>query len=118
MPFRKSDPVLAALDVERLVQFYENKLGFHRTWCDANYGIVKRDEIAIHFWHCNDPIHPQNTSCYLWVTNIDQLYEAFQAAGVIHPNGPLEDKPWGVREFSALDLDGNLLRIGELPANG
>ncbi|MEL6658174.1 MAG: VOC family protein [Bacteroidota bacterium] len=115
MPFSTSDPVLAALDVERLVEFYETKLGFKRSWCDANYGIVKRDEIAIHFWHCNNPIFPQNTSCYLWVTEIDSLYQEFQAANVIHPNGPLENKPWGVREFSALDQDGNLLRIGELP---
>jgi hypothetical protein len=26
----------------------------------------------------------------------------------------LEDKPWGLREFAVVDLDGNLLRIGEV----
>jgi hypothetical protein len=26
----------------------------------------------------------------------------------------LEDKPWGLREFAVLDLDGNLLRIGQI----
>jgi hypothetical protein len=26
---------------------------------------------------------------------------------VIHPNGVLETKPWGLKEFTVLDLDGN-----------
>jgi hypothetical protein len=26
----------------------------------------------------------------------------------------LEDKPWGLREFALIDLDGNLLRIGQI----
>ena len=36
-------------------------------------------------------------------------YPDYSALGVIHPNGRLEDKPWGVREFSILDADGNLI---------
>ena len=31
----------------------------------------------------------------------------------IHPNGPLEIKPWGQKEFSLLDPDGNLLTFGQ-----
>ncbi len=109
----KSDPVLAALDIPRLVAFYENKLGFKRSWCDEGYGIVHRDGIGIHFWRCNDKIFPENTSCYVYVEGVDALYEEFSKAGVIHPNGKLGDKPWGLREFSILDLDGNLIRFGE-----
>jgi len=26
----------------------------------------------------------------------------------------LEDKPWGLREFAVIDLDGNLVRIGQI----
>ena len=114
MKMYKSDPVLAALDIEKLVEFYENKLGFKRSWCDAGYGIVNRDDIGIHFWRCDNKIFPENTSCYVYVQDVDSLYTEYQKAGVIHPNGPLEDKPWGVREFSILDLYGNLIRFGEL----
>ncbi len=39
--------------------------------------------------------------------------ETHQGAGVIHPNGKLEDKPWGMREFAIVDIHGNLLRIGQ-----
>ena len=31
----------------------------------------------------------------------------------IHPNGSLEIKPWGQKEFSVLDPDNNLLTFGE-----
>jgi hypothetical protein len=36
---------------------------------------------------------------------------------VIHPAEPLETKPWGMRQFSALDLDGNRLTFAQ-PADG
>ena len=113
MPMTKARPVLAALDIPRLVEFYEAKLGFKATWKDEGYGIVHRDEITIHFWHCDNKIHPENTSCYVDVVDIDTLYEEYKAAGVIHPNGALENKPWGMREFVILDLDGNMIRFGQ-----
>ena len=109
----KSNPVLAALDIPRLVSFYEEKLGFTQSWCDEGYGIVERDKIAIHFWKCDDKVFPENTSCYIFVEDVDALYDEYQEADVIHPKGKLEDKPWGVREFSILDFDGNLIRFGE-----
>ncbi len=109
----RSDPVLASLDILKTVAFYEDKLGFKRSWCDPGYGIVYRDEISIHFWACKDKIFPENTSCYVYVDNVDELYEEFQKAGVVHPNGAIGDKDWGLREFSILDLDGNLIRIGQ-----
>jgi len=31
----------------------------------------------------------------------------------IHPNGHLEMKPWGQKEFALLDPDNNLLTFGE-----
>ncbi len=110
---QRSHPVLASLDIQETVAFYENTLGFRPLWKDEGYGIVSRDEITIHFWHCDDKIFPENTSCYVDVTEVDQLYEEMQQAGVIHPNGKLQDQPWGMREFAIVDLDGNLIRFGQ-----
>jgi hypothetical protein len=31
----------------------------------------------------------------------------------IHPNGKLQNKPWGQREFALLDPDNNLLTFGQ-----
>lgn len=113
MPLKKAIPVLAALDVPRLVNFYTSQLGFKSGWLDENYGIVKRDDIVIHFWHCNNKIFPQNTSCYIDVEDIDLLYEEMKSAGVVHPNGPLANQPWGQREFAILDPDGNMIKFGQ-----
>ena len=110
---RKSDPVLPSLDIAETLSFYTEKLGFRIRYEDDAYAIVARDEIALHFWKCNDPHIPQNTSCYVYVRGIDSLYAEMQVAGVVHPNGTLEDKPYGIREFAILDQDGNLLRFGE-----
>src|SRR5438067_1817224 len=50
------------------------------------------------------------------VEGIDGLFEAYSAKSVIHPNGRLELKPWGVREFSILDFDGNLVTFQQAAA--
>ncbi len=107
-------PVLASLDIKKSVAFYKTKLGFDRQgYLDDNYAIIARDNFVVHFWKCNDKIHPENTSCYVDVQDIDGLYEELKPHGVIHPNGTLEDKPYGMREFAILDNDGNLIRFGQ-----
>lgn len=113
----RADPVLASLDMAKTLTFYTNTLGFRQTYGDENYGIVVRDEIVLHFWKCDDPIFPKNTSCYVNVRGVDNLYYEMQAAGVVHPNEPLEDKAWGMREFAILDEDGNMIKFGEVLAN-
>ena len=107
-------PVLASLNIARTVDFYKKKLGFDKQgYMDDNYAVIARDKVEIHFWKCNDKIHPENTSCYVRVRDIDTLYEEMKKAKVIHPNGHIENKPYGIREFAILDLDGNLIKFGE-----
>lgn len=43
------------------------------------------------------------------VDDLDHLYVDYQRRGLVHPNAPLQDQPWGTREFAIRDLDGNLL---------
>jgi uncharacterized glyoxalase superfamily protein PhnB len=111
---QKAVPVLASLHIDKTVQFYQEKLGFTRlVWKDENYAVIDRDQIQIHFWKCNDKIHPENTSCYVNVSDVDTLYQEMKSAGVVHPNGPLKNQPWGMREFAILDGDGNMIKFGE-----
>ncbi len=116
--FRYAAPVLASLDLTQTLTFYEARLGFKREFVYDSYASVSRDGISLHFWLCDDPHIPRNTSCYIYVRHIEPLYAEYQATNVIHPNGALEKKPWGLYEFSALDGDGNLLRFGEPPDAG
>jgi catechol 2,3-dioxygenase-like lactoylglutathione lyase family enzyme len=110
---QKAAPILASLKMDETMDFYVNRLGFNAGWHDPNYGIVSRDRVTLHFWKTDDRIHPENTGCYLYVSGVDDWYEEMRAAGVVHPNGALADRPWGMREFAILDVHGNLLRIGQ-----
>ena len=111
---QRAEPVLASLDILKTVDFYNAYLGFTKVgWKDEHYAILHRDQVTLHFWKCDDKIYPEHTSCYIIVKDIDGLYIELQPKGVIHPNGPLKDQPWGMREFAVLDLDGNCIRFGQ-----
>lgn len=105
-------PKLASLDIERSLAFFE-RLGFRRLHTSREYGVVRRDDVSLHFWLCADARIPHETGCRVSVAGIDPLFETFSALGIIHPNGHLESKPWGSREFSILDPDGNLVTFNE-----
>lgn len=110
-------PVLASLDIESTQRFYAEKLGFTAVARYPDYGIVERDNVQIHFWLTDDADIPKATSCRIDVDGIDQLYEEMNASGVVHPNGPLTDQPWGLREFAVLDGDGNMIKFGQRTAS-
>jgi uncharacterized glyoxalase superfamily protein PhnB len=42
--------------------------------------------------------------------DVDELYRAWSASNVRLISAP-QSKPWGLHEFTAADLDGNLLRV-------
>ncbi len=111
--FKTVIPKLPAQNVQQAVAFYEQKLGFRALFDYSNYASVERDGLEIHLWECHDPSIAENTAFRLGVDDIETLYAEFSAAGVVHPNGALEEKPWGGREFVILDLDGNGIFIFE-----
>lgn len=110
----KGIPVLASLNIKKTVEFYKTKLGFNKVgYLDDNYAVIARDNFVVHFWKCNDKIHPENTSCYVDVEDIDTLYEELKTFDVIQPNGTIKNHPYGMREFAIIDLDGNLIKFGQ-----
>lgn len=101
-------PKLASLNIERSVTFFE-ALGFTRVAVLPTLAMVSRDDVDIHFWLTDNPEIPNTTGCRAYVEGIDALYQSYLPLNIIHPDDPLGDKPWGMREFSILDLDGNVL---------
>lgn len=96
-------------------QFYES-MGFH-LWGNVypEYLMMERDGLQIHFFLHNtlNPIE-NDGQVYVRTNQIETLYNAFLENRVpIHPQGMLETKPWGQREFSVLDPDHNLLTFGQ-----
>ena len=97
--------------------FYINKLGF-KTFGSADYDgylMLQKDNIQIHFFEFKELNPKENYGMvYIRTNDIDKFYqELLDNKTDIHPNGHLQIKPWGQKEFSILDPDHNLLTFGE-----
>jgi catechol 2,3-dioxygenase-like lactoylglutathione lyase family enzyme len=56
-------PVLASLDFDRTIKFYEGRLGFKTLFRTEGRLGMSRKGMEIHFWECTDPHIAANTSC-------------------------------------------------------
>lgn len=95
--------------------FYLNHLSFELISDYGDYILLKKDQIEIHFFEYKslDPLENYG-QVYIRVIDIDELYKSLLDKSIaIHPNGHLEIKPWGQKEFSLLDPDNNLLTFGQ-----
>jgi len=112
-------PIIPARDVATSAAFYRDMLQFAVKHIEDEYGIVERDDIQIHFWGPSG-IAPtaSNTMIRIEVTEIETLYAECAERGIVHPNAPLREQPWGLREFAIGDLDGNLVTFFESLGRG
>jgi catechol 2,3-dioxygenase-like lactoylglutathione lyase family enzyme len=112
-------PTLPSRSVLETFAFYR-RLGFNgKIVGDGDsYAILTRGAIEIHFF-THTELRPAESSagCYVRVLDVKDIYQAFAIAQLprkgIPRMDPLEDKPWGMREFAIVDPDGNLLRVGQ-----
>ena len=118
-------------DVERLLTHYVEVLSFelvHRQPGDppANFGILKLGDAQIMIAEMPGTEmtadrsdgrllekvgprigHPGPISVYVGVEDVDAYHRLITPAGA-HVIEPIWDAPWGLRQFSVLDPDGNL----------
>jgi catechol 2,3-dioxygenase-like lactoylglutathione lyase family enzyme len=109
-------PKLPMRDKASTRAFY-TKMGF-TVFGNAEYDgylMMERDGLQIHFFAYPDLNPAENYGqIYLRTREIDALYRTFLEQQVpIHPNGSLQVKPWGQKEFAVLDSDNNLLTFGQ-----
>jgi uncharacterized glyoxalase superfamily protein PhnB len=100
-------PELPVADVERAQQYYRDVLGFEIGWLypGKEIGAVSRDEAAIFFRKREPPFEP--AVHWVFAIDIDATYLELKSMGA-NIVDPLEKKPWGLRQFTVKDLDGNL----------
>jgi catechol 2,3-dioxygenase-like lactoylglutathione lyase family enzyme len=115
-----SIPVLPCRSVSATVAFYK-RLGFEGGAHEDNgdYAILQRGAVELHFF-THKTLVPADSfaGCYIRVMDVESIYSAFLGCALPGSGIPrmdaLENKPWGLREFAIVDLDGNLLRIGQI----
>ncbi|MBK8504228.1 MAG: VOC family protein [Saprospiraceae bacterium] len=111
------NPKLPMRDKTATRDYYLNQLNFQEFGSADHDGylMVQKDNIQIHFFEFIELDPKENYGqVYIRTDNVDLLYQSFLDYGTaIHPNGKLQVKPWGQKEFSVLDPDNNLLTFGQ-----
>jgi catechol 2,3-dioxygenase-like lactoylglutathione lyase family enzyme len=106
-------PVLAGSDLDRTITYYRS-LGFDLVEkCDEHYLLMSARDIELHFAGGNDG--PAPGIVFIHVPDAGQRWKELTNNGV-RGLSPVQDQPWGLREFTATDPDGNRIRIGSHPA--
>ena len=117
-------------DVGAAVRHYRERFGFEVGHEDGDFAVLVREETIINLWGATDESWSARAdlgsrpvvsgaesflagtaSCRIELTDVDGLYAELRDAGVLHPvsRDGVTTTDFGTREFSALDLDGNLL---------
>lgn len=103
-------PELPVADVERAQQHYRDAFGFEIGWLypGSEIGSVVRPNATIFFRKTTPPFEP--AIHWVFAENLDATYEELKSLGA-NIVDPLQTKPWGIRQFTVADLDGNLFYI-------
>jgi predicted enzyme related to lactoylglutathione lyase len=102
--FGPAVPELPVADVERAQQHYRDALGFEIGWLypGGGIGVVSRGGMAIFLRRRSGPFEPAVT--WVFAADIDATYRELRSRGARIVE-PLEQKPWGLREFTVEDVD-------------
>jgi catechol 2,3-dioxygenase-like lactoylglutathione lyase family enzyme len=113
-----STPILPVIDMAASIAFYRAS-GFEvREYEDGGFAFVTHDdESAFDLDQADVPISPETNgaACYLIVPDVEDWHTRLLAAG--QPVTDLDDQPWGMREFTLTDPNGNHIRFGESTAD-
>ena len=104
---------LPFIDKQKTIDFYK-ALDFSVASDFGDYLIVRYGQLEIHFFFFPS-LEPAKSDfmIYLRVDDLDVMHQSVQQKLPIHPNGKLETKSWGQREFSLIDPNGTLLTFGQ-----
>lgn len=104
-------PELPAVNIDKAVNYYEQKLGFEVAMRMADeYAIVERDGVAVHLFA--DDARRSTVGVHIFTGDLEQLFAELGQKGA-EITQAIERKPWGNREFRVRDEFGNELKFTE-----
>jgi uncharacterized glyoxalase superfamily protein PhnB len=109
--------VLAVLDLKRSTDYYTSKLGLAIDFEAPGWSFLSRGSFRVMLGECSDAIPPAELGDhsyygYITVEDVDALCGEYQARGVQFTQ-QLASKPWGMREFGVLTIDGHRVMFGQ-----
>ena len=110
--------VLAVKDLKIETAYYLDKLGFDRDFTAPGWEFLSFGEFKVMLGECADEMTADATGNHSWyahvlVQNVDELYEEFKSRGASILS-PIENKPWGIRDFSVVTPDGHRITFGQV----
>jgi len=107
-------PVLPATDTTESLKWWTEICGFKETFRDVTpptYAGISRGQAHLHIAGMTDKELARKvgdqTMVRIVVQGIEAMYAEYQKlGGKVHPNGALQTKPWGTKEFGAIDPNG------------
>jgi predicted enzyme related to lactoylglutathione lyase len=104
-------------DIRTLVDFYVGVLGFQTSHADmlSDYVVVCRDDVRVGCCHHDDADSsprrpPAGCEIVLRVNDIQAEYDRVLSSGW-QIEDPLQDRPWGLKDFRVFDPAGQYLRV-------
>jgi uncharacterized glyoxalase superfamily protein PhnB len=112
-------PEIPVNDIDAALEYYASRFGFDIDWGNQGGGGIagiSKGNCRLFLTNAAFREHYGNSGPVLiWLNldskeQVDALYQLWREnqAKIISPP---ESKPWGLHEFAAADLDGNLLRV-------
>jgi predicted lactoylglutathione lyase len=112
-------PEIPVSNVDRAADYYRNNLGFNLDWGDeAGGGIAGISKGQCRMFLTNPAfreMYGNSGPVVVWLNlssrqEVDDLHQQWRSSDAKIVSPP-ESKPWKLHEFTASDLDGNLLRV-------
>jgi len=101
-------PELPAANLERSARYYTERLGFTRQWAFPDIISISRDDVAIFFRKTEERVVPQIH--WIYSEDVDATYAEMRDAGATIVE-PIDNKPWGLRQFTFEDPDGHRFHV-------
>jgi uncharacterized glyoxalase superfamily protein PhnB len=111
-------PEIPVKNLDEAVAYYQNNLGFTLDWLEKKLGLAGISKGNCRMFLANEDFRKGYGNVgpiLIWLNldskeAVDELFRVWSASKAKMISTP-ESKPWGLHEFTAVDLDGNLFRM-------
>ena len=116
--FPSAVPEIPVREIAAAAVYYRDSLGFTVDWSDEELGLAGISRGGCRMFLASEAYRKgfgNAVPVTIWLNldsreEVDELHRAWSASNARLMSAP-ESKPWGLHEFTALDLDGNRFRV-------